>query len=168
MTRLVALLSVATVAALAFVGAGSAAATLPFDVSMTVRAGTMPAGCCTDFTFGLPTSVVVHGIGRATLTADFGVCGVLRCFPDGFSSLGLQFVTPSGDTLWIVGTGTGTLATPEHGAGTWSVSSASTGRFAGATGTGTYAASVIVTGPSTGGPAPSELTFSLTGTITRR
>jgi hypothetical protein len=111
--------------------------------------------------------VVVPGIGRATLTAGLGVCGVVGCFPDGSSSLSLQFVTPSGDTLWITGTGTGTLATPESGAGTWTVSSASTGRFAGASGSGTYTASVIVTGTSSGGPAPSELTFSVTGTITR-
>jgi hypothetical protein len=168
MNRLITLLSAATIAAFAFAGAGSAAATLPFNVSMTVDAGTMPTGCCADSTTGLPTSVVVPGIGRATLTAVFGVCGVVGCFPDGSSLLSLQFVTPSGDTLWIIGTGTGTLATPESGAGTWSVSSASTGRFAGASGSGTYTASVIVTGTSSGGPAPSELTFSLAGTITRR
>jgi hypothetical protein len=166
--RPIALLFAATVAVLAFAAAGSAAATLPFNVSMTVEAGTLPTGCCADSTTGLPTVVVVPGIGRATLTAEFFVCGVVGCFPDGFSSLSLQFATPSGDTLWIVGTGTGTLATPENGAGAWSVSSASTGRFAGATGAGIYTASVIVTGTSTGGPAPSELTFSLTGTITRR
>jgi hypothetical protein len=164
--RPIALLFAATVAVLAFAAAGSAAATLPFNVSMTVEAGTLPTGCCADSTTGLPTVVVVPGIGRATLTAEFFVCGVVGCFPDGFSSLSLQFATPSGDTLWIVGTGT--LATPENGAGAWSVSSASTGRFAGATGAGIYTASVIVTGTSTGGPAPSELTFSLTGTITRR
>jgi hypothetical protein len=167
MNRLITLLSAATIAAFAFAGAGSAAATLPFSVSMTVDAGTLPSGCCTDFTTGLPTSVVVPGIGRATLTAEFGVCGVLRCFPDGYSAMSLRFVTPSGDMLLIAGTGTGTLATPESGAGTWSVSRASTGRFAGASGSGTYTASVIVTGTSSGGPAPSELTFSLAGTITR-
>jgi hypothetical protein len=166
--RPIALLFAAALAALAFAGAGSAAATLPFNVSTTVEAGTLATGCCADSTTGLPTSVVVPGLGRATLTAEFFVCGVVGCFPDGFSSLSLQFVTPSGDTLLVVGSGTGTLATPEHGAGTWSVSSASTGRFAGATGAGTYTASVIVTGTSTGGPAPSELTFSLVGTITRR
>ena len=168
MTRLTTLVSAATLAAFAFAGAGSAAATLPFNVSMTVEAGTMPTGCCADSTSSLPTSVVVPRIGRATLTAVFGVCGVVGCFHDGSSLLSLQFVTPSGDTLWIIGTGTGTLAVPENGAGTWSVSSASTGRFAAASGAGTYTASVIVTGPSSGGPAPSELTFSLTGTITRR
>jgi hypothetical protein len=168
MTRLITLLSAATIAAFAFAGAGSAAATLPFSVSMTVEAGTMPTGCCADSTTGLPTSIVVRGIGRATLTAGLGVCGTGGCFPNGFSLLSLQFVTPSGDTLWIIGTGTGTLATPESGAGTWTVSSASTGRFAGASGSGTYTASVIVTGTSSGGPAPSELTFSVTGTITRR
>ena len=168
MTRLVALLSAATMAALAFAGVGSAAATLPFNVSMTVEAGTLPGGCCTDSTTGVPTSVVVPGVGRATLTAEFSVCGVVYCFPDGSSSLSLRFVTPSGDILWITGFGTGTLAVPENGAGTWSVSSASTGRFAGATGAGTYTASVVVTGTSSGGPVPSELTFSLTGTIARR
>lgn len=168
MTRLISLLSAAIITAFACAGAGSAAATLPFNVSMTVEAGTMPTGCCADSTTGLPTAVVVPGIGRATVTAVFGVCGVVGCFPNGFSSLSLRFVTPSGDTLWIVGTGTGTIAAPENGAGTWSVSSASTGRFAGATGAGTYTATVIVTGTSTGGPAPSQLVFSLTGTITRR
>jgi hypothetical protein len=168
MTRLITLLAAATIAAFAFAGVGSAAATLPFNVSMTVEAGTMPTGCCADSTTGLPTSVVVPGIGRATVTAVFGVCGVVGCFPDGFSLLSLQFVTPSGDTLWITGTGTGTLAVPESGAGTWTVSRASTGRFAGASGSGTYTASVIVTGTSSGGPAPSELTFSLIGTITLR
>ena len=168
MTRLIALLSAATIAAFAFAGAGSAAPTLPFNVSMTVEAGTLPGGCCSDSTTGLPTSVVVPGIGRATLTAEFGVCGVVYCFPDGSSGLSLRFVTPSGDTLLIVGNGTGSLAVPESGAGTWTVSSASTGRFAEASGAGTYTASVIVTGPSSGGPAPSELTFSLTGTITLR
>jgi len=83
MTRLITLLSAATIAAFAFAGAGSAAATLPFNVSMTVEAGTLPGGCCSDSTTGVPTSVVVPGIGRATLTAEFGVCGVVGCFPDG-------------------------------------------------------------------------------------
>jgi hypothetical protein len=167
MTRLITLLSAAAISALGFAGATSAAATLPFNVSMPVDAQTLPGGCCSTSTTSVPTSVVVPGIGRATLTARLFVCGVTYCFPNGSSLLSLRFVTPSGDTFLIFGTGTGSLALPES-AGTWSVSSASTGRFAGASGAGTYTASVIVTGPGSGGPAPSELTFSLNGTITRR
>ena len=167
MTRLITLLSAAAISALGFAGATSAAATLPFNVSMTVDAQTLPGGCCSTSTASVPTSVVVPGIGRATLTARLFVCGVTYCFPNGSSLLSLRFDTPSGDTLLIFGTGPGSLAVPES-AGTWSVSSASTGRFARASGAGTYTASVIVTGPGSGGPAPSELTFSLTGTITRR
>jgi hypothetical protein len=167
MTRLIILLSAAAISALGFAGATSAAPTLPFNVSMTVDAQTLPGGCCSTSTIGVPTSVVVPGLGRATLTARLFVCGVTYCFPNGSSLLSLRFVTPSGDTLLIFGTGPGSLALPES-AGTWTVSSASTGRFAGATGTGTYTASVVVTGTSNGGPVPSELTFSLTGSITRR
>ena len=167
MTRLIILLSAAAISALGFAGATSAAATLPFNVSMTVDAQTLPGGCCSTSTTSVPTSVVVPGIGRATLTARLFVCGVTYCFPNGSSLLSLRFDTPSGDTLLIFGTGPGSLAVPES-AGTWSVSSASTGRFARASGAGTYTASVVMTGSSSGGPAPSELTFSLTGTITRR
>jgi hypothetical protein len=102
-------------------------------------------------------------LGRATLSALFTRCGASYCFPSGENSLFLKFETPSG-TLAIEGFATGGTFSAT---GTWDVASGiSTGRFAGATGSGTWSATFTPTGPGgPGGTTPGTLAISLTGSL---
>ena len=146
-------------------GIGSAASTTPLGISEIAEATTLATGCCSEVTTGSATRIVLPGIGRATVAASLDVCGVTACIPDGFSGLSVRIVTQSGDTLALEGSGTGSLGT-HSGQGAWTVSSESTGRFAGTSGTGVY--TTAVSGFGSGYPIPSVLAFSLTGTISIR
>lgn len=149
MRRFLALL-LAGVATVAIAAAASPAATTPtnFTVRTTLDARDAALDCCTD-TVDASTSGAFARIGRASVSEVFDRCGPSYCYPDGQNHVSMAFVTRSGDTLLLVGGGLGTTFTPSGftGTGSWFVwSPASTGRFAGATGSGTYTATFTFNG----------------------
>jgi hypothetical protein len=147
--RKVALLVVA-VATLAVGVEPTLASTVPtnFTFSTTIDAKNGFARGSGDESFGTLSGVFPH-IGLATLDASLSRCSPAYCYPDGDNSLGLIFTTQNGDRLWLVGDGLGTTDTASGftGTGTWSVyNPLSTGRFASATGSGTYTATFTYNG----------------------
>jgi hypothetical protein len=158
------------VASLAVIGTASPASSIPLNLSTSVNAFTMFAGCCDDDTIGDPVTAVVPRLGRVTYVASLDVCGS-PCQPSGRTQFTIQFTAPSGDTLVLGGSiDSGSLGNEESGSGTWTVLAAS-GRFAGMTGSGSWSATATMTGPPSppGGPPGigSILTFSVTGSLTR-
>jgi hypothetical protein len=154
MTRFVAFLVAGAAAIAVAATASSAAATPPnFTLTTTVDARSAIGGCCTD-TADATMSGAFQRIGKASLTEIFSRCDASYCFPNGQdtngeNSMSMNFVTPSGDTLLLVGDGLGQTFTQSgySGSGTWTVwSPASTGRFARATGSGTYTATFTFSG----------------------
>jgi hypothetical protein len=153
MSRFVAFL-VAGVATVAVVATASPAATTPtnFTVTTTIDAISAIGGCCTDNADGTTTGAF-RRIGKASLAETFSRCDPSYCFPNGQdtngeNSMSMTFVTSSGDELMLVGDGLGQTLTQSGygGSGTWTVwSPGSTGRFARATGSGTYTATFTYT-----------------------
>jgi hypothetical protein len=145
--RKVALVVVA-VATLA-VGVESASAVpTNFTFSTTIDAKNGFASGSGDQTFGTSSGVFPR-IGRATVDESLSRCSAAYCYPDGDNFVGLIFTTQNGDQLWLVGDGLGTTDTASGftGTGTWSVyNPLSTGRFASATGSGTYTATFTYNG----------------------
>jgi hypothetical protein len=148
-------------AALAVAAGTSPAATTPtnFTLTTTLDGRDYLGGCCTDSIDATSTGAFPR-IGRATLSATYFRCPrAYYCTqPNGDSVLSLQFVTPTGDTLTLVGYGDDT------GTGTWMVGS-STGRFAKATGSGTYSVTYSYTGPFEYPYTSVTLTVSLRGNL---
>jgi hypothetical protein len=147
--RNIALLVVA-VATLAVGVQSASASTAPtnFTFSTTIDAKNGFARGSGDDSFGT-VSGVFPMIGRATLDASLSRCSPAYCYPDGDNSLVLIFTTQNGDRVWLVGDGLGTTDTASGftGTGTWSVyDPLSTGRFASATGSGTYTATFSYNG----------------------
>jgi hypothetical protein len=168
MVRFVAVFA-AAVAALALAGAAMTAAPAhPLTVSLTVDGNFQTIGCCGVSFNGDPATVVLPGIGRATLTVGLTSSGPLNFPPNGATFLSVYITTASGDTLVIFGSAaTGTTSVPLLASGTWSVSPLSTGRFAAATGSGTW--SVILTVTESGTVVhPAEVVLALAGEITLR
>jgi len=147
--RKVALLVVAVATLAVGVESASASAVLTnFTFSTTTDAKNGFASGSGDQTFGTLSGVFPH-IGRATVDESLSRCGPAYCYPDGDNFLVLIFTTPNGDRLWLVGDGLGTTDTASSftGTGTWSVyNPLSTGRFASATGSGTYTATFTYNG----------------------
>ena len=159
-------LATAAVAALTLAGTGGAAPDR-FAFTKTFEAVRFIGGCCTDINLG-ETTTGIPRLGRAALGVQFIVCGASRGPPSGQANVGVTIVARSGDTLQLstVATSTSGLASPETASGTWTVNmSGSTGKFASATGSGTFTVTSTVTG--VGGPAgaPALLTISLDGTL---
>jgi hypothetical protein len=163
MTRTVALLA-AFVTSLTLAATATATQPPTFRFTTTLDAVDSHGGCCSDSMTGETTGVFPH-IGRATLSVGFTRCGASYCGPNGENYLFLNFVTPSGATLVVSGYATGGLFTAN---GTWDIfSGPSTGRFADATGSGTWSASFTATGPGDPltGLTPGTLAISLAGSL---
>ena len=145
-----AVLLVVAVATLAGAVESASASTVPtnFTLSTTMDGKNGFSRGSGDDSFGTTSGVFPH-IGLATLDATLQRCNPAYCYPNGDNFLGLIFTTKNGDRLWLVGDGLGTTDTASGftGTGTWSVvNPGSTGRFARATGSGTYTATFTYNG----------------------
>ena len=132
-----------------------AAASAPFNATFTAPGGAL-MGCCYFFLFLDPTQVTIPRIGRATVSGEIRECGSL-CGPEARgTTLFLMLTTPSGDTLTLGG------FNPNFGPPlTWTVLDG-TGRFADASGSGTYTFEVTAL------PTVFATTVTLSGTFRLR
>lgn len=131
-----------------------AAPSPPFNATFTAPGGAF-MGCCYFFIVLTPTEVTIPRIGRATVSGGISQCGSLLCGPaEAGTTLSLVFTTPSGGTLTLGGfrhaSSTGPL--------TWTVVDG-TGRFADASGSGTYTFDAAFL------PEGLETTVTLSGTL---
>ena len=116
----------------------------PFNLTVTA-APNVALGCCYLRIGIAPTLATFPRIGRATVSGYIEWCGVTfysPCPERNGTTLSLLFSTPSGDTLTLAGynpIGDSPI--------TWRVSDG-TGRFAGASGAGTYTYDILPDGTS--------------------
>jgi hypothetical protein len=133
-----------------------AAPSAPFNATFTAPGGAL-MGCCYFFIRLDPTEVTIPRIGRATVSGEISECGSLCGPEERGTTLFLMFTTPSGDTLTLGGFKHASVSAPL----TWSVIGG-TGRFAHASGSGTYTFDAAFL------PAGLETTVTLSGTFRLR
>lgn len=145
----------------------TSAAAANFRVDTTTGIDFSQGECCAFWYFGTPTPVTAPKIGAATLTTFFIQCFATEVCDPLNSQLTLTYATKKGDQLVLLGyaPNLGTFTAADGGSrlavdGTWTVS-ASSGRFAGYAGSGTF--SLTLTQP-TGSPGGSEH-IKLAGTL---
>ena len=112
--------------------AGVTAASPPFNATITAPSGLFQGRSFT-FIFLEPTATAIPRVGRATVSGNITRCGSLCAPAERGTRLSLVFTTPSGDTLTLGGFQHASVSPPL----TWSVVDG-TGRFADASGSGTY------------------------------
>jgi hypothetical protein len=149
------LATIAMFVALALVGSGTSGAAGRdggnWHADIDAGFGFSQGECCFYWYYGEPTTVTAPRLGTATLTTFFIQCfgGIYVCDPE-YSDLLLTFEV-HGSTLMIdaYAASLGEVTTNSDGqpeldvTGTWTVLSGATGRFAGATGSGTFTLALI-------------------------
>jgi len=160
-----AVLVVIAILAGALLYTGNAAAAAPnhqqsLIASIAVPSTVQSLGCCNDASFGSITTTVPR-LGKVDVSVDYAACGVVACRPDGENQLQVILTTRSGDTLTIVGTGTGGLG---KGSGSWKITDGS-GRLAKWTGSGEWTVGVTYLSFATGEGQAARLNLSLQGLL---